>query len=122
MLPVSILRGQIYYADLDPSLGSEQGGVRPVLVIQNDIGNRHSPTLIVAAITGRLYAKHNLPTHLLIPCSVGLKTDSIVLLEQIRTIDKMRLLRYVGKVDDEMMEVIDKGLFVSLGITIPTLL
>lgn len=89
MSPISILRGQIYYADLDSSLGSEQGGVRPVLVIQNNIGNRHSPTLIVAALTGQIYVKRNLPTHLLIPSSVGLKMDSIVLLEQIRTIDRM---------------------------------
>lgn len=122
MYPISIMRGQIYYADLDPSLGSEQGGVRPVLVIQNDIGNRHSPTIIVAALTGQVYAKHNLPTHLLIPSSVGLKMDSIVLLEQIRTIDRMRILGYVGKLDDDAMKIIDERLLISLGITTPVFL
>lgn len=122
MSPISILRGQIYYADLDPSLGSEQGGIRPVLVIQNDIGNRHSPTLIVAALTGQIYAKHNLPTHLLIPSSVGLKMDSIVLLEQIRTIDRMRLLSYVGKLNDDAMRIVDERLLISLGITISVLM
>ncbi|MEF9962010.1 MAG: type II toxin-antitoxin system PemK/MazF family toxin [Erysipelotrichaceae bacterium] len=119
---MTILRGQIYYADLDPSLGSEQGGVRPVLVIQNDIGNRHSPTLIVAALTGQIYAKHNLPTHLLISSSVGLKMDSIVLLEQIRTIDRMRLLGFVGKLDEKAMRVVDERLLISLGISVPILL
>lgn len=122
MSPITILRGQIYYADLDPSLGSEQGGVRPVLVIQNDIGNRHSPTLIVAALTGQIYAKHNLPTHLLISSSVGLKMDSIVLLEQIRTIDRMRILGYVGKLVNEAMKIIDERLIISLGISVPILL
>lgn len=122
MSPITILRGQIYYADLDPSLGSEQGGVRPVLVIQNDIGNRHSPTLIVAALTGQIYAKHNLPTHLLISSSVGLKMDSIVLLEQIRTIDRMRLLGFVGKLDEKAMRVVDERLLISLGISVPILL
>lgn len=122
MSPITILRGQIYYADLDPSLGSEQGGVRPVLVIQNDIGNRHSPTLIVAALTGQIYAKHNLPTHLLVSSSVGLKMDSIVLLEQIRTIDKMRLLSYVGRLDENAMSVVNERLLISLGISISILL
>ncbi|MEG2908690.1 MAG: type II toxin-antitoxin system PemK/MazF family toxin [Erysipelotrichaceae bacterium] len=119
---MTILRGQIYYADLDPSLGSEQGGVRPVLVIQNDIGNRHSPTLIVAALTGQIYTKHSLPTHLLISSSVGLKIDSIVLLEQIRTIDRMRLLGYVGKLDESAMRIVDERLLISLGISVPILL
>lgn len=122
MSPISILRGQIYYADLDSSLGSDQGGVRPVLVIQNNIGNRHSPTLIVAALTGQIYVKRNLPTHLLIPSSVGLKMDSIVLLEQIRTIDRMWLLSYVGKLNDDAMRIVDERLLISLGITISVLM
>lgn len=111
-----ILRGQIYYANLDPSFGSEQGGTRPVLIIQNDMGNRHSPTLIVVAITSRLYAKNHLPTHHVISHSVGLKMDSIALLEQIRTIDKRRLSSYVGMLSISEMKAIDKKLKISLGI------
>ena len=100
-----IKRGQIYIADLNPVKGSEQGGIRPVIVIQNDIGNRYSPTIIVAAITGR--DKSNIPTHSRIQSNV-LPDNSIVLLEQIRTIDKCRLLKYIGKVtNEEMNEISD---------------
>ena len=104
---MQIRRGDIYYADLSPVVGSEQGGVRPVLVIQNDVGNRHSPTVICAAITSRMN-KAKLPTH------VEIVKDSVVLLEQIRTIDKQRLKDYVCRVDKELMRKVDEALCVSL--------
>ena len=109
-----IRRGDIYYADLRPVIGSEQGGVRPVLVIQNDIGNKHSPTTIVAAITGRK-TKAALPTHVKIMAK-GLKTESTVLLEQIRTIDKARLGEYIGRLDSKTLAAVDRAIVVSLGI------
>lgn len=111
-----ILRGQIYYADLETTVGSEQGGVRPVLVIQNNIGNKYSPTTIIVAMTALIHTKHNLPTHHFISASVGLRHDSIVLLEQIRTIDKARLRDYIGEIDNNDMQQIEQKLIVSLGI------
>ena len=111
---MQIKRGEIYYADLRPIIGSEQGGVRPVLVLQNDIGNRHSPTTIVAAITSRK-TKPPLPTHVHI-CADGLKSHTIVLLEQIRTIDKSRLGEYVGSVNEDDMGQVDRAIIVSFGI------
>lgn len=111
-----VYRGQIYYADLEPSFGSEQGGLRPVLIVQNDIGNKYSPTTIIAAITARIYTKQNLPTHHKLLSSVGLKRDSIVLLEQIRTIDKARLREYIGKINIDDLIQIENKLIVSLGI------
>jgi len=108
-------RGEIYRADLDPVIGSEQGGVRPVLIIQNDVGNRHSPTVIVAAITGRMN-KPPLPTHVpVLPEESGLKRPSVILLEQVRTLEKQRLQRRLGKVIPEVMERVDRALGVSLG-------
>lgn len=109
-----IKRNDIYYAELNPVVGSEQGGLRPVLILQNDTGNRHSPTTIVAAITSSL-RKTKLPTHLAIKVK-GLKKDSIVLLEQIRTIDKSRLIEFVGSLDKTTMEAVDHAVGVSLGI------
>lgn len=111
-----IIRGQIYYADLETTVGSEQGGVRPVLIIQNNIGNKYSPTTIIVAMTARIHTKHNLPTHHFISSSVGLKYDSIVLLEQIRTIDKARLREYIGTIRNEDMQQIERKLIISLGI------
>jgi len=111
-----ILRGDIYYADLEPVIGSEQGGYRPVLVIQNNTGNKHSPTVIVAAITGRVKLKIYLPTHYLIKSLNGLTMDSLVLLEQIRTIDKIRLQNQIGRLEPKDMRAIDKILIISLGI------
>lgn len=108
-----IKRGQIYMADLSPVIGSEQGGIRPVVVIQNDIGNRFSPTVIVAAITGRI--KKSLPTHTVLK-STGLLRNSICLLEQIRTVDKSRLLDYVGEVSNNEMNAIVEALSISLDI------
>ena len=109
-----IKRNEVYYADLSPVRGSEQGGIRPVLIIQNDIGNKHSPTTIVAAITSR-QTKAKLPTHVEVAVD-GLTKDSIVLLEQIRTIDKNRLTDYVGRLDKETMGKVDKAIVVSFGI------
>ncbi|HEY8363001.1 MAG TPA: type II toxin-antitoxin system PemK/MazF family toxin [Tissierellaceae bacterium] len=111
-----VKRGEIYYADLSPVVGSEQGGVRPVLVIQNDIGNKYSPTIIVAAITSQIN-KAKLPTHVEITApDYGLPKDSVVLLEQIRTIDKKRLRERVGKFSDEMMKNVNECLKISLGL------
>ena len=109
-----IKRNDIYYAELDPVVGSEQGGLRPVLILQNDTGNRHSPTTIVAAITSSP-RKTNLPTHITIQTK-GLTKESIVLLEQIRTIDKSRLTEFVGSLDKQTMESVDRAIVVSFGI------
>ena len=112
----SVKRGEIYYADLSPVVGSEQGGMRPVLIVQNDTGNRHSPTVIAAAITSRL-DKAKLPTHILVRArSVGLNRDSIILLEQIRTLDKSRLKERMGRLDDATMSAVDAALAVSFGL------
>jgi len=111
----SILRGDLYYADLNPVVGSEQGGIRPVLIIQNDIGNKHSPTIIVAAITSKAM-KTTLPTHCLLNAQNGLDRDSVALLEQIRTIDKRRLKDYVGALDQDDMRSVDRALAVSVGL------
>lgn len=109
-----VKRGDVFYADLSPVIGSEQGGVRPVLVIQNNIGNKYSPTVIIAAITSQIN-KAKLPTHVEINASdFGLPKDSVVLLEQIRTIDKRRLREKLGKFSKDMMEVIDTSIRVSL--------
>ena len=105
----------MYYADLSPVVGSEQGGIRPVLVVQNNIGNKHSPTIVVAAITS-VITKAKLPTHYLITATNGLGKDSLVLLEQVRTIDKKRLGEYIGKLDITDMEGIDRALAISIGI------
>ena len=114
-----VKRGEIYYADLSPVVGSEQGGVRPVLIVQNDTGNKHSPTVIAAAITSQT-GKAKLPTHIsLTGREVGLTKDSVVLLEQIRTIDKRRLREHMGHVDDSMMSLIDGAIAVSFGLQTP---
>lgn len=115
MLKPELRRGQIYLADLSPVVGSEQGGVRPVVVIQNEWGNRHSPTVIVAAITSR-QGKHKIPTHVPV-AGIGLAKNSVVLLEQIRTIDKRRLKGFVGMLEGSVMEEVDRALVVSLGIS-----
>ena len=112
----SVKRGDIYYADLSPVVGSEQGGMRPVLIIQNDVGHRYSPTVIAAAITSRL-GKTKLPTHIDIHADrAGLSRDSIVLLEQLRTLDKRRLRERLGALDEESMREIDHAIAVSLGL------
>ena len=111
-----VKRGDVYFADLSPVVGSEQGGVRPVLVIQNDIGNRFSPTVIVAAITAQIQ-QAKLPTHVEIDAKrYGFERDSVLLLEQIRTIDKQRLTDKITHLDDEMMEKVNVALQVSLGL------
>ncbi len=112
-----VKRGEVYFADLSPVVGSEQGGVRPVLVIQNNIGNRFSPTVIVAAITAQIQ-KAKLPTHVEIEAEkYGFERDSVILLEQIRTLDKQRLTDKITQLDGQMMDKIDQALEISLGLT-----
>ena len=107
-------RGDIYYADLRPVIGSEQGGVRPVLIVQNDMGNKYSPTVICAAITSKL-TKHNLPTHIQLECSrYDIVKDSVILLEQLRTVDKKRLKDKVCHLDFDIMEKVNEALKISL--------
>ena len=111
-----IKRGDMFYADLSPVVGSEQGGIRPVLIIQNDLGNKYSPTVIAAAITSQT-GKNKLPTHIEIDSeSCGLKNNSVVLAEQIRTIDKSRFKGYVDMLNKEQMMAVDNALLVSLGL------
>lgn len=110
----SIRRGDIYYADLAPAIGSEQNGIRPVLVVQNDVGNLHSPTVIVAVITGQRKSRY-LPTHVLLGTACGLPVDSMVMLEQIRTVDKNRLQQYVGCVGPRKMCKVNTALEISVG-------
>lgn len=112
---MKIKRGQIYLVDLSNGFGSEQGGVRPVLVIQNNKGNKYSPTIIVACLTSKVYEKHHLPTHYSIPTTVGLKYPSIVMMEQIKVIDKSRIIKYIGSVTPRFMKLLDKRLLISLG-------
>lgn len=123
---MNIKRGDIYYADLSPVIGSEQGGLRPVLIIQNDVGNRYSPTVIAAAITSRL-GKSRLPTHIDLYCGhtgtsggasgeMGLARDSVILLEQVRTLDKRRLRERIGHLDDDVMREVNDAISVSFGL------
>ena len=112
-----VRRGEIYYADLSPVVGSEQGGMRPVLIVQNDVGNKYSPTVIAAAITSQ-QNKARLPTHIEVNArSVGLSRNSVILLEQIRTLDKRRLKEKMGALDTRMMEQVDHAIAVSFGLS-----
>ena len=113
---MNIKRGDIYYADLSPVVGSEQGGLRPVLIVQNDVGNKYSPTVIAAAITSRM-SKTKLPTHIdIVGAETGLSRDSVILLEQIRTIDKKRLKEKMGHLDDDTMKNVNDAIGVSFGL------
>lgn len=113
---MAVKRGDIYYADLSPVVGSEQGGIRPVLIVQNDVGNKYSPTVIAAAITSQK-EKNKLPTHITLDSDgCGLSKESVVLLEQIRTIDKRRLKERMGQLDDGSMERVDRALSISFGL------
>ena len=114
----AIRRGDLFYADLNPVVGSEQGGIRPVLVIQNDVGNHFSPTVVAAAITSRK-AKNSLPTHILHENVPGLAPTSLLLLEQLRTIDRKRLRGYIGRISKEKMLEVDAALAISIGIGYP---
>lgn len=115
-MDTNVKRGDIFYADLSPVVGSEQGGTRPVLIVQNDTGNKHSPTVIAAAITSQT-GKARLPTHIsLTGSSYGLSKDSVVLLEQIRTIDKRRLREHMGRLDDALMNQVNNAIAVSFGL------
>lgn len=111
-----VKRGDIFYADLNPIIGSEQGGIRPVIVVQNNVGNKYSPTVVVLPISSA--KKNNMPTHIYICGSKLLPKNSVVLAEQIRTIDRNRLLRYVGSVGLEVMEKIDRAVKISIGVSI----
>ena len=113
---LTVKRGDVFYADLSGTIGSEQGGIRPVLVVQNDAGNLHSPTIIIVPISTA--GKRNLPVHIRIGKSGGLSRDSTVFLEQIRTIDRQRIRHYVGTLDDEMMRKIDNAIKISLGVSL----
>ena len=116
MASLNVKRGDIFYADLSPVVGSEQGGIRPVIIIQNDIGNRYSPTVIVAAITSQIN-QAKLPTHVEISSEeYGLNRDSVVLLEQIRTLDKKRLKEKIGHMTEEDMKKVNKSLLISLNL------
>jgi mRNA interferase MazF len=110
-----IKKGQIYYADLSPVIGSEQGGYRPVLIIQNDVGNKYSPTVIAAVITSR-HTKADLPTHIWLNAECGLPKESMVECEQVRTLDKKRLKEFMGTVSKEVMQEVDKGLKISFAL------
>lgn len=112
----TINKGDIYYASLDPIVGSEQNGTRPVVIIQNDIGNKYSPTVLVAPLTSKVKSKHNLPTHVLVK-SEHIKHNSIVLLEQIRVLDKSRLISYVDTLTKEKIKKLDIGIIKSFNIT-----
>lgn len=113
---MNVRRGDIFYADLSPVVGSEQGGIRPVLILQNNVGNRYSPTVIAAAITSRT-DKTRLPTHIrLTPPDCGLARDSVVLLEQIRTLDKRRLRECMGRLGDNTMDKVNKAISISFGL------
>ena len=115
-MTTGIKRGDIFYADLSPVVGSEQGGMRPVLIVQNDTGNKHSPTVIAAAITSQIN-KARLPTHIELGAkSYGLSKDSVVLLEQIRTLDKKRLKERMGQLDESLMDRVDNAIAVSFGL------
>ena len=116
MLDLIVKKGDLFFADLSPVVGSEQGGVRPVLVVQNDVGNKYSPTIIVAAVTSQT-SKAKLPTHVELQATQGgLSKNSVVLLEQLRTIDKQRLKERIGSLSDSQMPIVDEALGVSLGI------
>ena len=117
-MEMNIKRGDIFYADLSPVVGSEQGGLRPVLIVQNDVGNRYSPTVIAAAITSRM-GKAKLPTHIdVVGTEAGLAKDSVILLEQIRTIDKKRLKEKMGHLDENTMQNVNDAIGVSFGLNI----
>ena len=111
-----IRRGDLYYAELDPIVGSEQAGFRPVLVVSNDIGNRYSPVIVVVPITSRRIGKKQLPTHVEVKIPELLKNDSTALTEQIRTVDKLRLKEYIGSLPPSVMRQVDQALAISIGI------
>lgn len=115
-MSVSIKRGEIYYADLSPVVGSEQGGIRPVLIVQNNVGNKYSPTVIVVAITSQ-FGKTKLPTHIKITSKeCGLSKNSVILTEQVRTLDKSRLMERIGELPDQYMRFVDVAIGLSLGL------
>ena len=114
---MNVKRGELYYADLSPVVGSEQGGIRPVLVVQNDIGNKYSPTIIAAAVTSKIN-KAKVPTQSEIPSAYGLAKDSVILLEQIRTLDKRRLKERIGELPPATMSRVNRAILISLGFSV----
>ena len=114
---MKIKRGNIYLADLGEGFGSEQGGLRPVLIVQNDKGNKYSTTYLVACITSKAKYKHHLPTHYVLPQNIGLKQDSMVMLEQIKVIDEKRIIKFISRLSPAYMKIIDKRLMISFGLT-----
>ena len=111
---LNVKRGELYYADLSPVVGSEQGGIRPILIVQNVVGNKYSPTIIAAAVTSKIN-KAKLPTHIEIPSAYGLVKDSVILLEQIRTLDKRRLKERIGELPEATMLKVNRAILISLG-------
>ena len=111
---LNVKRGELYYADLSPVVGSEQGGIRPILIVHNDVGNKYSPTIIAAAVTSKIN-KAKLPTHIEIPSAYGLVKDSVILLEQIRTLDKRRLKERIGELPEATMLKVNRAILISLG-------
>ena len=114
---MNVKRGELYYADLSPVVGSEQGGIRPVLVVQNDVGNKYSPTIIAAAVTSKIN-KAKLPTHIELPPAFGLAKESVILLEQIRTLDKRRLKERIGELPPSTMSLVNRAILISLGFNV----
>ncbi len=111
---MNVKRGELYYADLSPVVGSEQGGIRPVLIVQNDVGNKYSPTIIAVAITSKIN-KAKLPTHIELPSAYGLAKDSVILMEQMRTLDKKRLKERIGELPPSTMTKVNRAILISLG-------
>ena len=114
---MKIKRGDIYIVDLGEGFGSEQGGMRPALVVQNNIGNKYSHTLLIACITSKANTKHHLPTHYILPDNVGLNHNSMVMMEQIRVIDEKRIVKYIGTLSPRIMKILDKRIMISFGLT-----
>ena len=118
-MKIRVKRGEIYLADLNPVVGSEQGRIRPVLIVQNDIGNTYSPTTVILPLTSRIHKKESLSTHVILEDVVGLNKPSVSMAEQIRTIDKRRVQRYIGRITPKQMAAIDDAIHISLGLYIP---
>ena len=116
MRNINYVKGCLYYADLEPVTGSEQGGIRPVLVVSNDVGNKHSPTVVVAPLTSKVVTRALLPTHVRVKAFEGIRNDSVILLEQVRAIDKKRLHSFLGRLNTKQEEAVEKALAIEFGI------
>ena len=116
MRKINYVKGSLYYADLDPVIGSEQGGIRPVLVVSNDLGNKHSPTVVIAPLTSKVVTRTLLPTHVRVKAFEGIKNDSVILVEQVRSIDKKRLHSFLGRLEIKQEIAVEKALIIEFGI------